>query len=249
MKDVLAALAVAARVLLTRRMLGLVLWPLLGACVAWGLAAGWFWHDWVGLAQGMLASPVLMQFMSPGVLAFIASTLAWLLVLPLFLLAVLATGLAVTALFGMTAMVRDIAQRHYPQLARAQGGTTAGSVWNVAFSLCAYLIVMLLSVPFWFVVPFGGVVLPLIINGWLTARLFRYDALAEHASPAEYRALIRRGRGGLFALGCALAALQVLMSYTIVLLPVVLLFLPVYSGLAFVYYCLGQLQQLRNTPG
>ncbi|TAM10651.1 MAG: EI24 domain-containing protein [Nevskiaceae bacterium] len=248
MNDILVALAVGGRALFTRRMLGLVLWPLIGACAAWGLAAGLFWGDWVGLAQRLVESPQLAGFVGSGVLAFVGSALAWLLVLPLYLLAVLATALAVTAIFGMPAMVRDIAQRYYPQLERARGGTAAGSVGNVALTLIAYLLLMLVSLPFWFIVPFGGVALPLLINGWLNARLFRYDALAEHASPAEYRVLKRQARAGLFALGCAVAALQVLMSYTLVLLPVVLLFLPVYSGLVFVYYSLGRLQRLRAAP-
>lgn len=245
MSDIFAALAVAARSLLTRRMLGLVMWPLIGACVVWAVVAGVFWGDWVELMRHAVESPALEHVLGASVLAFLGSALAWVLVLPLFVLAVLATALVVTSILGMPAMVNAIAEHYYPQLERAKGGTAAGSVWNAMFATLVFLVLMVLSLPLWFLVPFGGFALPLVINGWFNARLFRYDALSDHASPREYRALVRSARSGLFGLGVALAALQVLMSYTVILIPFVLLFLPVYSGLAFVYYSLGQLQRLR----
>ncbi|HEU0196563.1 MAG TPA: EI24 domain-containing protein [Nevskiaceae bacterium] len=246
MNEVLAALAAAARSLLTRRMIGLVVWPLIGAIVLWAIVAGVFWGDWVQAMRGLLQTHLLEQVLSASVLAFLGAALAWVLVLPLFVLIVLATALLITSLFGMPAMVREIAERYYPQLERAHGGTARGSVWNAAVAILVYLVLMILSLPLWFIVPFGGVVLPLLLNAWLNARLFRYDALAEHATPNEYRELMRDSRGGLYGLGLVLAALQLLPSATLILIPFVLLFLPVYSGLAFVHYTLGRLQRLRE---
>jgi len=68
--------------------------------------------------------------------------------------------------------------------------------------------------------------------------VFRYDALAEHASAGEYRAVVREAGGRLYALGLLLAALYYV--------PIVNLLVPVLSGLAFTHLCLGELARLRQ---
>jgi uncharacterized protein involved in cysteine biosynthesis len=98
--------------------------------------------------------------------------------------------------------------------------------------------------PLWFVVlpllliPVIGVALGLLQNAWLNQRLFRYDALAEHASPEERIAILRAARGRLLALGLAVAPLS--------LVPVVNLLSPVFAGLAFTCLCLDELAALRS---
>ena len=66
-------------------------------------------------------------------------------------------------------------------------------------------------------------ILSLIATGWLNCRLFRYDALAEHASREEYRAIKAYADARFFTLGLIMAALQ--------WIPVVNLVAPVYAGL------------------
>lgn len=247
MSGILTSLGVALRCLLTRRMMGLVIWPLVGAFVAWGVIAGVFWGDWIDLMQGLVQSQWLEHVLSASVLAVLGAALAWVLVLPLYLLVVLATALIITAVIGMPAMVSIIAERYYPDLERAQGGTVAGSLWSATSATLVFVVLLVLSIPLWFVVPFGGVIFPLLINGWLNTRLFRYDALAEHATPNEYRALLRSCRGQLYGMGMVLAALQVLPSLTLILIPIVLFFVPVLSGLAFIHLALGRLQAMRQS--
>ncbi|HEX7381991.1 MAG TPA: EI24 domain-containing protein [Nevskiaceae bacterium] len=241
----LAALLVAARCLFARRILRLVFWPVLGAIVAWGVIAGVFWHAWVRLIQHAVDMPWLASLLGQTATAAIGGAVAWLVALPLVALAVLATALAVVATIGMPAMVEEIAGRYYPAVARRHGGTLRGSTANALSAVALYALLMLLSVPLWFLVPVGGVLLPLLLNGWLNVRLFRYDALSAHASREEYAAVLRRVSGRAFMLGLALAGLQLLMSSTLVLIPAVLFLLPVFSGLAFVHLLLGDLARLR----
>lgn len=247
MNEILTSLGVALRCLLTRRIMRVMIWPLVGAIVLWAVVAGVFWGDWVQLMQRLVESRALEHVISTSVLAFVGAALAWVLVLPLYLLFVLATALIVTAVIGMPAMVSMIAERYYPELERAKGGTVAGSLWSATSATAIFVVLLILSVPLWFLVPFGGVIFPLLINGWLNTRLFRYDALAEHATPNEYRALLRECRGELYGLGLVLAALQVLPSFTLILIPVVLFFVPVFSGLAFIHLALGRLQAMRRS--
>jgi uncharacterized protein involved in cysteine biosynthesis len=137
----------------------------------------------------------------------------------------------------MPIMVADIAARDFPELERRRGGSLAGSVWNTIWVTLAFLVLWLLTLPLWL---FGlpAAVLPILLTGWLNERLFRYDALAEHASREEYLQLVRRQRWPLLGLGMVAAVLQTV--------PVINLFAPVYSGLIFVHFGLAGLRRLRR---
>jgi len=71
-----------------------------------------------------------------------------------------------------------------------------------------------------------------------TAVEARYDALAEHASAGEYRAIVQAAGGRLYGLGLALAVLYYV--------PLVNLLAPMLSALAFTHLCLGELESLRQ---
>jgi hypothetical protein len=79
---------------------------------------------------------------------------------------------------------------------------------------------------------------PALNSAWLNQRLFRYDALAEHATPGEYGELVKREKLGLWGLGLTLAPLYYV--------PFVNLAAPVIAGLAFTHYCLSALADLRR---
>jgi len=83
-------------------------------------------------------------------------------------------------------------------------------------------------------------VLPIVLFGYLNQRVFRYDALYEHATGWEMQTLIRRHRHELFLLGVVVALFG--------LIPLIGFLVPVYGGLAFIHYCLARLAQLRDEP-
>src|SRR5206468_2736632 len=84
----------------------------------------------------------------------------------------------------------------------------------------------------------AALVLPALTSGYLNQRLFRYDALAEHASRDEYRAIVIRTKGSLYLLGVLVALLYYV--------PFVNLIAPVFSGLAFTHFCLRELARMRT---
>jgi uncharacterized protein involved in cysteine biosynthesis len=129
-----------------------------------------------------------------------------------------------------------VAERGYPRLERRRGGTAAGSVWNAVTSITLFAFLWLLSLPLW-LTGIGALLLPALISALFNQRMFRYDALAEHASAVEYRAVLRASGGRLYALGLALAALYYV--------PFVNLLAPILSGLAFTHLCLAELTRLR----
>jgi uncharacterized protein involved in cysteine biosynthesis len=80
-------------------------------------------------------------------------------------------------------------------------------------------------------------VLPALISAYLSQRLLRYDALAEHADRDEYPQVLARARGKLYLLGLLLALLYYV--------PLINLVAPVASGLAFTHLCLAEVARLR----
>ena len=91
--------------------------------------------------------------------------------------------------------------------------------------------------PLWLLSPFA-LLLPLLLMAYLNQRLFRYDALAEHASKEEFALVIERCTVKLYMLGAVVGLLQ--------FVPVLNLFSPVYVALAFIHLCLAELKELRQ---
>ena len=231
------ALAKATRDFFTARMLGLVLWPLLGSVLLWSLLGYFFWHNLVGGLQNLASVPALKNLLGDSVLHVVSEfsvAIALLLIVPPM---VQATALLITATVAMPLMVEFVAQRDYPQLERRKGGSVAGSVWNALAATLVYLLLWLVTLPLWlFGIP--AIVLPVLLNGWLNDRLFRYDALAEHASRDEYALLRSRAGSRFYLLGCVASLIQ--------LVPLLNLIAPVYSGLCFIHFGCAALLRLRS---
>jgi len=147
------------------------------------------------------------------------------------------TALLVTSVLAMPVMVKHVGARNYSRLEQKHGGTVLGSLWNALVATAIFILLWLVTLPFWL---FGlpAVVLPVLLSAYLSQRLFRYDALAEHASLDEFERVLERSGIRLYVLGAILALIQ--------FVPVLNLFSPVYIGLAYIHFCLGELQQLRS---
>ena len=108
--------------------------------------------------------------------------------------------------------------------------------WNSFVALLGMLALGVVSIPLWLFPPLWPII-PLVILGWVNQRLLRYDALAEHADPAEMRRLFSEHRGALYLMGFLLA----LIAYV----PLLGFFAPVVFGLAFIHHLLGALAAYR----
>jgi hypothetical protein len=119
-------------------------------------------------------------------------------------------------------------------------------------------VLLIVTLPLWLIPPFFALIPPLLW-GWLTYRVMTYDALALHASRDERRALVRRHRLPLLAIGVASGLLGSVPTlvwassvWLLVLFPLIAAvtiwiyaFILVFSALWFGYYCLRALQRLR----
>ena len=227
-RAVLRALRCAVPLLFSPRLLGaLALW-LGGSILLWIV---------IGALVLDPASHALAPMLGTGIGAQIS---AGLLVLAALALAALLTALVAIAVFTMPTVVKLVAVRRYPDLERRHGGTWHGSLVNVGVALGVFVPLWLLSflllplAPLYFAASW-------CLTGWLNQRVFRYDALADHADRAELAALPRAMRGRLLLLGVVLAPLA--------LVPFVNLLLPMLAALAFTCLCLDALARSRAAQG
>ena len=240
MERILAALLNGLASLVHPRMLWLMVWPILVALAIWLTLAALYWsqainwvdlelHQWEAYRWALSVWPVKL----------FATWLGWLLLLFLLVPVVLITAVLIISVVSMPAIVAHVGERDYPRLAHRRGGTFAGSVWNALLALVFFLLLFAITLPLW-LLPLLWPVLPVVLFGYFNQRVYRYDALAEHGTPAEIEELIARNRGEMFLLGVALA----LIGHV----PLVGLAMPVYGGLVFIHYCLARLGEARSEP-
>ena len=200
----------------------------------------WSWLEAVGLPR--------LKAVLPHVILLVALTPAVVLV-----------SLGAVSLVMAPALVRLVARRRFPQLQMQQSVPWWHGVLWTLWSIALALLAMVLSLPMWLVPPLILVVPPLIW-GWLTYRVLAFDALAQHASVDERRALMAQHKYPLLLMGVVVGMMGTGPSLiwstglmTIAMAPLLLplsiwLYVMVFSFacLWFIHFCLLALQTLRT---
>ena len=225
--------------------LGYFFWDPAVATVTAGLEA-------VEMVQTLLA---WLERMGMGSLR---TVFAPLLVLVLATPVIVLLCLLLVALFMTPAMVDLVGQRRFAGLEQKRGGSLVVSVlWSLGSTLLA-VVALLISMPLWLVPPLV-LILPPLIWGWLTYRVFAFDALAVHASAAERKTLLKEHRGSLLAMGVLSgylgAAPSLLWASGAMFIALAPLLVPVaiwiytlvfaFASLWFAHYTLAALQKMR----
>jgi MFS family permease len=252
----------AAAYCLHPRVIGLSLLPLL---IAAGLTVGLAYFFWEAAVDGvratleswLLVESLLRWLASMGGEGF-RSVIAPALVIALAVPVVLVLSLVLVALLMTPSIVALVAERRFPTLERKRGASWwQGLAWSLLCSVGA-LLALFLSMPFWLIPPLV-LVLPPLIWGWLSYRVFTFDVLAEHASAAERQQLMREHRLPLLSMGVitgylgaapsliwAFSMLTVVFAPFFVVLTVWLYTLVfAFSTLWFAHYALAALAELR----
>jgi uncharacterized protein involved in cysteine biosynthesis len=236
MTPILDSMARALRDLFSLRVLWVVVWPMLVSMLLWLALGITFWSTFSGWIEQGLDQIGILVWLAEIEPVWIANGIQALLHLMLFVPLVMLTALVLTALFGMPALIRAVAGRDYPQLVRENGGGFVGSIWNAVIAIVVFITLWVVTLPLWLI---GiGVVIPFAAAAYLNQRLFRYDAIAEHATADEMAVLFRNERGGWWGLGLLTGLVQ--------FVPVLNLLGPVFAALAFIHYGLARLNQQRG---
>jgi uncharacterized protein involved in cysteine biosynthesis len=231
----LAAFSRALRDLMRPRILAVLLLPMLGAIVLWTVLAWIFWDSWIAGLRAFIDATSIGAWLGSHASWLLSGSTA-MLVIALLLPATFVTALVITELIAMPVVV-SVVSRGYPQLVKRGHGSVAGSVLNATIAVLVFAALWIVTLPLW-LTGVGAVIMPALNSAYLNQRLFRYDALSEHATPDEYRVIVGRRRWRLYGLGLMLAAVYYV--------PFVNLMAPVLSGLAFTHFCLGELARLRG---
>ncbi|MBA4142889.1 MAG: EI24 domain-containing protein [Nitrosospira sp.] len=237
MISVFGALSRAFRDLFQLQVLWIAIWPILAASLLWLVLGVTFWSTfsgWIATALTAIGIQTWLEGVEPRSVAYGIQAIAHLI---LFVPLVFITALVITALFAMPALVRLVAGRNYPQLRREQHAGFLGSLVNALVALGIFTGIWVVTLPLWLLG--AGVIIPFIATAYLNQRLFRYDALAEHASREEMQAIFSTNRTSLLGLGLLTGLVQ--------FIPFLNLVAPVLAGLAFVHFGLARLAHLRHS--
>ena len=226
-------------------LVGVFWWDAAAASVqAWLEAASWLQWLWGWMGQGTAAAS-----------AVAAAVLLVLVISPVMVM----VALAIVAVVMTPQMGALGAERRFPQLQRKQGAGGVGSALWARGATAVAVLALVLSMPLWLVPPLV-LVLPPLIWGWLTYRVMAFDALAEHASPAERQTVLATHRYRLLLMGVVCgylgaapslvwasgvvfaAAFWVLIPVAVWIYALVLAF----SSLWFAHYGLAALHSLRE---
>ncbi len=244
-----------------------ILLSFLPVLIAGGAAFGlawWFWEPAIDGVRTLLdQTPWLagvthwLDDMTQG--AF-RSVMGPLVVVMLAVPLLLVVAMLLVSVFMAGAIVRLVARRRFPALERRYGGRWWQALWWSGSSTVAALLALVLSMPLWLLPPVA-LVLPPLIWGWLAYRVMSFDALAEHASTAERRQLMREHRLPLLALGVITGYLGAAPSLVwaatgAMALPMMPLLMPVFvwlytlvfafAALWFTHYALAALDRQRQ---
>jgi hypothetical protein len=233
---VIQALQAAARSLVHPIILVIVLVPMLVALGIWVAVAWIYWDAWTSAIQAAVVNHASFSWTANWDLVRWASWIAAAVVLAILAPVVLLTALLIATVFAMPMLVRHVAQSRYPNLERRRGGTAIGSLWNALVAIFVFALLWMVTLPLWLLGPLA-VPLPLLLSAYLNQRLFRFDALSEHADAAEMKEIFESARGRLLLLG--------LITGLVYFIPPFNLVAPVFAALAFIHLCLDELQRLR----
>jgi len=204
MSKLLDAFWRAAMYCLHPRVIALSILPLvIMAAISLGLGY-FFWDNALEFVRTHLESVGLVNSLIVWLeglgLNRLRSVLAPVVVLFLSIPAIVVASLLFVAWLMTPAMVALVAERRFSKLERKKGGSMLTSVlWSLGSTLLA-VIALLVSIPLWLIPPLI-LVLPPLIWGWLTYRVMSYDALVDHASAEERKAIFKEHRGSLLAIG------------------------------------------------
>lgn len=233
---VLKAIMNALRDLLRFRIAWIIIWPILVATFFWFIVGYIFWDSFSELLNRVLGEISIGEWFQNIQSGWIVTSIQGLLQVILFVLLVIITTLVITTIFVMPALIKLVAHRYYPDLKRESGGNITGSIVNAVLATGIFILVWVVTLPLWAVGV--GIIVPFIAAAFMNQQLFRYDALSEHANKQEIKAICDMNRLSLWSLGLLTGFVQ--------FIPLLNLFAPTFTALAFIHFGLAHLKLLRT---
>ena len=267
MRLLLRSFGLALRGLFHPRILWLTLRPFLIGAAIW-FAILWFtWDPLLNMMKEFLTNSFAAAWIEKtiGVLgwdsvrAIIAPYFSVVVLMPL----VITSILVLVSFTSITSVLRHVEKQNvYQSLQKEQGGSFFGSLWVAISSTFIFLMIVLITLPIWWIPPIFAL-LPPILWGWLTTRLMTYDVLSRHASEEERHDLIQLHRGPLLLIGIVVGLMGAAPTlfwlssiFVLVLFPFISMFMMwvyavvfIFGALWFAHYLLFALKEYRELKG
>jgi hypothetical protein len=222
------------------------------------------WTPALEVLGNFLTNSIFTSWIQDGLIwAGFENARAW--IAPLFFVMLLIPLISISLLVFIAfttvpAIVQKVSrQAAYQHLDRKKGGGIIGSFIYTIWSALICLVLVMLTLPVWWIPPLVAV-LPPLLWGWLTMRLMSYDVLAQHASPEERDILLQKYRWPLLSMGIISGMLGAVPTFfwatsalALVLFPIVsfvalwvysMIF--VFAALWFAHFLLEALKELRE---
>ena len=246
------------------KMLWLSLRPFLIVSILWGCLIWLTWTPALEVLGNFLTNSIFTSWIQDGLIwAGFENARAW--IAPLFFVMLLIPLISISLLVFIAfttvpAIVQKVSrQAAYQHLDRKKGGGLIGSFIYTIWSALICLVLVMLTLPVWWIPPLVAV-LPPLLWGWLTMRLMSYDVLAQHASSEERDILLQKYRWPLLSMGIISGMLGAVPTFfwatsalALVLFPIVsfvalwvysMIF--VFAALWFAHFLLEALKELRE---
>lgn len=235
MSFVFKAITSTFRDLVRFKIAWIIVWPIFVALFFWFAIGYIFWDNISELTYQALDVIGIGEWLKNIESDWITGGIQGLLHIIVFVPLVIITTLIITTIFVMPALIKLVANRYYPELKREYGGTVSGSIINAVLASGIFILLWIITLPLWTVG--AGVIIPFIAAAFMNQQLFRYDALAEHASKQEIKMICASNRYSLWGLGLLTGLLQ--------FVPLLNLLAPIFTALAFIHFGLAHLKLLR----
>jgi hypothetical protein len=219
-----------------------LIWPAIVSALLWIVVAFFFGAKAVDALMeaiegfGWVGSRISASAWAAGIVLFMVKLLVVLAFVPL----IYVTSAVLVATVALPMMLDQVARYDYTDLEQCRGGSNVGSIGNTLAALLWFVLILAASLPLW-LIPGVALVAPVLAMGWLSQRIFGYDALMRHADRDEFTRLRQELRPKMLLLGGG----TTLLAYV----PVVNIIAPAFSGLAFVHFMLEALRRDRLERG
>lgn len=226
--------------LLHPRIIWLTFRPFILISLLWGLIFFFIWERSIALMSELITNSFitswLADLMTAAGLEELRAVVAPLLFVGLMIPLITISLLIFIAFTSVPAVVRHLSkQNNYSTLYEAKGGGLLGSIGYAFISILMCLLLLLMTLPFWWIPPMVAIIPPLLW-GWLTMRLMTYDVLAQHASQEERLSLITKHKWSLLTMGVISGLMGAVPTFFWATSAFALVFFPVVSFFALWIY-------------
>lgn len=199
---------------------------------------------WISAASAGVENSWLMQYLADKWTFFGdggAATVSYVLVLVVAVLVIIPVSylaaILLVSLVLLPFVLKVIEKKDFKDLEKKQGGSFWYSVWNSLKVSVIYILGLILTLPLWFF-PGFAVMLPILLSAYLNKNIFVYDVLEEFATREERMRIEKENVRLLYILGGLLGMINYI--------PLAFIVAPTFASLAYSYFCLNALQDLRE---